>query len=202
MALDLKKIKERADKALEERKEMLGGDYPPWWDPEEEGEKIFGEVLVVRPNPWDSDHNLYNIQDENGNTWTLRPQKVLIRELESQHVKAGDIVEIEYMGFRKSGQTGFRYHQYAVAVIPKEELKSTKKEKNRETKGPSPFRKKDLENGVRFLTEMLDFYGGTVQKEVAEKFLAETKGIKVSIEEVVDHGPFREKDGTITKDNK
>lgn len=90
-------ISESLKKELEARKKKTG-DLPPWWEPKETNPDIVGTISKIRTNPWEAEKWLYEVTDENGETWTLPCHIVLMNALSNLNVHEGDAVLIHYLG--------------------------------------------------------------------------------------------------------
>lgn len=93
----------------------------PFWRPQQIGEEIVGEIVSIRPSPWEKDQYLYDIKTPTGTVYTL-PRNVQITDmLTSSGATVGYAVYIQYIGEGKS-KKGRRVKQFKIACMPKAEL--------------------------------------------------------------------------------
>jgi hypothetical protein len=141
MGLDLRKLRALAAEKAEDMKGKGGGDYPPWMDLDED-EEFVGTITEIRENTFDDSGktHMYEVAslaapDEK---FTLRAHKSLVSKLEKQDPEIGSIVYIKNIGKVKSQKSKFKYNDYEVLVLSKEEYEETQEPaKKAATKKPA-----------------------------------------------------------------
>ena len=114
------------DDMLDERM-TGGGDYPDWWEPEDEGETLEGLVAEKRLDPWaeenddDDPGHILHVKTLDGEEYSTRTHKVLTNLIKEQGVEVGDLVRIEYTGQSKT-DSGHNAYGYRLGVIKADEL--------------------------------------------------------------------------------
>lgn len=104
-----------------------GGDFPDWWEPEDEGDSIKGIVTNVRDDPWaeeddrDPETIVHVKRLDDGQERSVRPHKILSNLLQEQGVELGDLVQIEYLGATKTS-SGHMANNYQLGVVKEDEL--------------------------------------------------------------------------------
>lgn len=118
---------------LEDRKAEpeFGGDYSPWWEPSE-GDRLVGVVAEVHSAPsrytpeGEIPPPVYTIVSigegkyDLGSAYSTRTHKQLLRGFDD--VDLGDVVLLEYEGYKKFEGSTQPSNAYEIAVIKKDEL--------------------------------------------------------------------------------
>ena len=181
--------------ALEKR--LRRGSYPPFWSPEEKGEKLVGQVIASRPSIWDQNVKIYEVRTFDGKTYSTPNNDVLNRLLEESEVKPGDYIMIRYEGTITT-RRGRKAKDFSVAVLPKDEAEKILKEKPEEpavvpAEIPKPFvpSSQPVEQETKtigfskvpdevkeFIDELFGFYTDGMPEEQFRKYL-ERRNIRI-----------------------
>lgn len=109
----------------------FGGDYAPWWEPEED-ERLVGVVAEVHSAPsrftpeGEIPPPVYTIvsigegEYELGTPYSTRTHKQLLRGFED--VEIGDVVSITYQGYKKFEGSSQPSNAYKIGVVKEDEL--------------------------------------------------------------------------------
>lgn len=166
------------DKLLDERT-VGGGEYPDWWEPEDEGDMIQGEVLDMRENPWaedDEDAGFIIEVDAEEQVYSTRTQTMLMNLIDERGVEVGDLVRIEYGGMVKTN-SGHAANSYKMGVVKADELDETESEATPD--GGIP------QEAIDFLNSIVEFKGEVTPEEAREQ-LNNVRDFDVDVHAVAD----------------
>ena len=183
------------------------GTFPPLWQPEQEGEALFGLVVEIRKNPWQETGGppIFRIKG-----WKITPNdgledrepkcydavgEVLKNEMYSKGVGVGDWVFVQYLGRAKRAKGGRqRARLYGVTKVSEEEVSRflsivgiTKEEFEAAVQAEATKAPAQAEIPPPGLMEQVVEYvklWGEVTPSDLMKFL-ENKGFNVTLEDVV-----------------
>jgi len=191
-SIDWAKILEEAEK------KKISGKLPPTWKPSSPGDKLYGVVVDVRPNPWDKTAVSLVIRIPSGKELMTPRNQTLLSLIEQCQPKVGDIVVITYEGegVRKPGRNPPKI--FSMYVKKSEELESqavsgktgaeeveekivTAEEVEREFE-------KELDAAVDYVEEALGIYGALHEKKLDK--LLQQKGFRVSSKDILRLGIF------------
>jgi len=145
---------ERVRQEMRKKLKTTPPPFPPFWHPENVGDELFGEIINIRPSPFEADINLYDVKDpETNEVWTTPSNVVLVRTLQELNPQVGDFILIKYTGKRK------RTKLFEVSVLPKAEaekhlVEMPSPEVVPEKMKPPTISEEKLEEIKKFLAEL------------------------------------------------
>ena len=199
---------------------VKGGEFPPWFNFEEKGQKLLGKVISFREHPINSKTRVATIRTLEGNEYSVSLLAVLERLFTDQEVKVGDYVYIVYEGMGKSSR-GRRVKLFSLAKMtaeeaeeiikkappkpkeqpkPTEESEAEEKAEEKPEEKPSEKPRKELEipeekaNEIReFFSRLFEFYDeGLTPEQLKERI--ERRFPEVTPEDVLEICDFLEFD--------
>ena len=180
MSEELKKIREELRKKIGER-EQRTTNLPPRFN-FSAGTELFAKVEEIRENPFANDSRpLYIVRDlDSGEIYRLPTHRLLLRELERQEVREGDVVLIKLLFQReRESEEGKRIiNIYAVAKYSQMTEEDQAAVDRRE-----------------YVNHLLSLYGGKIPESEFKYFIEEVKGWRM--EEIIRECGLKRKNGNI-----
>lgn len=186
------------DEILDER--LTGqGDFPDWWDPEEEGDQLQGIVTARRENPWadddedDPDEMLW-IQTD-GKEWSTRVHKALSNLIKEQDVHEGDYVRVVYDG-EGTTDSGYTVKNYQLAVVRQDEIENSDIEIPEADGGVVATAPTVEDKAVEFVENLMEAQG-VMDEDDLDRYLNDVNSYDVSPETVVEKTEYTLENGVI-----
>jgi len=180
----------------EAEKKKVSSRLPPTWRPEKPGDRLYGVVVDVRPNPWDKTATTLIIRTPDGREFMTPRNQVLLSLIDYWQPKVGAKILIEYEGegVRKPGKNPPKNFSMYVenpgearqeeVSVEEAEAEIVTAEEVEEAEKPE----KELDAAADYVEECLRIYGALHQNKL-EKLLQQ-KGFKVSVKDVLRLGVF------------
>lgn len=190
------------DDLLDDR--MTGaGEYPDWWDPEDEGEQLQGIVKDRRDDPWAEDHEdepkqMVHVETEDDEEYSTRLHKVLSNLIKDLNIQPGDYVRIEYTG-TTSTNSGHMANDYKMGVVREDELEDADvpmSDGGAAAAAPAASGPEVPEDAEEFVESLMDFHGEMSIDEV-DRFLNEMRDYSLDPEEVIESLGFEVENGVV-----
>lgn len=186
------------DELLDDR--LTGqGDFPDWWDPEEEGEQLQGVVTARRDNPWaeegeEDPKQMLWVQTE-GQEWSTRVHTILSNLIKEQDVHVGDYVRIVYQGERTT-DGGRNAKNYQLAVVRKDEIEESDIEIPEADGGMVATAPTVEDKAVEFVENLMEAQG-VMDEEDLDRYLNDVNSYDVTPETVVEQTEYTLENGVI-----
>jgi len=168
MSEELKRIREELRAKMSEREGRAVSNLPPRFN-FSVGDELFAKIEEIRDSPFAENQQLYIVRNlDDDSIYRLPTHRLLMREMQRQEVREGDVVLIKLLHQReRDSEEGKRIiNIYAVVKYNSMRNADQAAEERRE-----------------YINHLLALYGGKIPESEFKYFVEEVKGWKV--EEII-----------------